>query len=78
MYLGSDDNDLEKETLEKQYELVKLRTSNNGTYMQGSHVMQFGSLVIDEEPTADYMGDPDGTGLTCIWATRRCLWVACV
>ena len=52
----SDIKDLTKETLEKQYELVKQRTSNNGTYNQGSHVMQFGDLVIDEEPAADYLG----------------------
>ena len=52
----SDIKNLTKETLEKQYELVKLRTSNNGTYNQGSHVMQFGDLIIDEEPAADYLG----------------------
>jgi legumain len=53
---NSDANDLTTETLEKQYELVKRRTSNNGTYNQGSHVLQFGSLAIDEEPAADYLG----------------------
>ena len=52
----SDVNDLTVETLEKQYELVKRRTSNNGTYNQGSHVLQFGTLTIDEEPAADYLG----------------------
>ena len=63
MVACSDDKDLEKETLESQYRLVKQRTSNNGTYMQGSHVMQYGSLTIDEEPAGDYMGDihPGGT-----------------
>lgn len=45
------------ETLEKQYELVKQRTSNNYTYNQGSHVMQFGYMKIDEEPAADYLGN---------------------
>ena len=25
--------------------------------MQGSHVLQFGSLSIDEEPVGDYLGD---------------------
>ena len=55
-YCRSDIKNLTKETLEKQYELVKLRTSNNGTYNQGSHVMQFGDLIIDEEPAADYLG----------------------
>ena len=52
----SDLMDLNIETLEKQYELVRRRTSNNYTYNQGSHVMQYGSLVIDEEPAADYLG----------------------
>ena len=55
--LCSDDKDLTIETLEKQYELVRRRTSNNFTYNQGSHVMQFGDLIIDEEPVADYLGD---------------------
>lgn len=27
-----------------------------GTYNQGSHVQQFGSKKIDEEPVADYLG----------------------
>ena len=49
--------DLTEETLEKQYEVVKKRTSNNYTYNMGSHVMQFGSLAIDEEPAADYLGN---------------------
>lgn len=39
-----------------QYELVKLRTSNNFSYIQGSHVLQFGSHIIDEEPAGDYLG----------------------
>ena len=55
--LRSDSKDLTIETLEKQYELVRKRTSNNFTYNQGSHVMQFGDLIIDEEPVADYLGD---------------------
>lgn len=49
--------DLTEETLEKQYEVVRKRTSNNYTYNMGSHVMQFGSLAIDEEPAADYLGN---------------------
>jgi legumain len=53
---NSEHANLVEETLEKQYELVKLRTSNNNTYNQGSHVMQYGNLTIDEEPAADYLG----------------------
>ncbi|KAK9907315.1 hypothetical protein WJX75_001305 [Coccomyxa subellipsoidea] len=62
---NSDKNDLTEETLLKQYELVKRRTSNNYTYNMGSHVLQFGSLSIDEEPVADYLGElntGDGSG----------------
>ena len=43
--------------MDKQYELVRKRTSNNYTYNMGSHVLQFGSLSIDEEPAADYLGE---------------------
>lgn len=56
-YGCSDRADLTEETLKKQYNLVKRRTSNNFTYNMGSHVMQFGSLAIDEEPVADYLGE---------------------
>ena len=57
LFWRSDKNDLTEETLLKQYELVKRRTSNNYTYNMGSHVLQFGSLSIDEEPVADYLGE---------------------
>ena len=57
MLLCSEKADLTEETLEKQYEVVKKRTSNNYTYNMGSHVMQFGSLSIDEEPAGDYLGE---------------------
>ena len=56
-WLCSEKADLTEETLEKQYELVRKRTSNNYTYNMGSHVLQFGSLSIDEEPAADYLGE---------------------
>ncbi|CAK0784835.1 hypothetical protein CVIRNUC_008040 [Coccomyxa viridis] len=59
---NSEKADLTEETLEKQYELVRKRTSNNYTYNMGSHVLQFGSLSIDEEPAADYLGELN-TGL---------------
>ncbi|CAL8462896.1 g2430 [Coccomyxa elongata] len=54
---NSDKSDLTEETLLKQYQVVKRRTSNNFTYNMGSHVLQFGSLSIDEEPVADYLGE---------------------
>ncbi|KAK9819341.1 hypothetical protein WJX74_008119 [Apatococcus lobatus] len=53
---NSDNYDLRKETLEQQFERVRNRTSNNNTFVQGSHAMQYGSLLIDEEPAADYLG----------------------
>lgn len=75
----SDIKNLTKETLERQYELVKLRTSNNGTYDQGSHVMQFGDLVIDEEPAADYLGKLNtGENRTRqLLRQVRCSWSQC-
>lgn len=57
MILCSDSKNETLETLLKQYKLVKLRTSNNNTYEQGSHVLQFGDLEIDEEPVADYFSN---------------------
>lgn len=42
--------------------MVKQRTSRNGSYIQGSHVLQFGSLSIDEEPAGDYLGEAN-TGM---------------
>ena len=36
-----------------------------GTYDQGSHVQQFGSKKIDEEPVADYLGSLN-TGMLLI------------
>ena len=55
----SDTANLANETLEAQYELVQQRTSNNFTFQQGSHVLQFGSKIIDEEPAGDYLGVPE-------------------
>lgn len=45
------------ETMERQFEIVKRRTSQNGTYISGSHVLQFGDLAIDIEPVGDYQGE---------------------
>ena len=38
---------------------------HTGTYEQGSHVLQFGSLAIDDEPVGDYQGEAD-TGDTLV------------
>ena len=40
----ADESNLTIETLKKQYEVVRLRVSQNDTYMQGSHVEAFGAV----------------------------------
>jgi hypothetical protein len=49
-------SDLTQETLLQQYKSIKRRTSQNFTYDQGSHVMQYGALDIDKELAGDYQG----------------------
>jgi hypothetical protein len=49
-------SDLTQETLLQQYKSIKRRTSQNFTYDQGSHVMQYGALHIDKELAGDYQG----------------------
>jgi len=58
----SDSNDLTAETLKKQYQHVRLRTSQNYTYTQGSHVERFGELEIDEEEASRYLGQENTGG----------------
>ncbi|KAK9819348.1 hypothetical protein WJX74_009216 [Apatococcus lobatus] len=73
---NSDHYDLRNETLEKQFEKVRRRTSNDGTFVQGSHVKQYGSLIIDEEPASDYLGvlnTGDGTVSEADGRHFRCL-----
>jgi len=48
--------DLAKERLLDQYEIVKERTSNRGTFYLGSHVMQYGSIDLNEQPASHYLG----------------------
>lgn len=52
----SDHANLTKETLEKQYELVKQRTSQDFTYQAGSHVIQYGEVDLDVEASANFLG----------------------
>lgn len=52
----AESSDLTNETLLQQYKNVKVRTSQNFTYEQGSHVMQYGDLDIDKELAGDYEG----------------------
>ncbi|PKU82544.1 vacuolar-processing enzyme [Dendrobium catenatum] len=52
----SDIHNLRTETLKQQYKQVKTRTSVDETYNQGSHVMQYGELGINEENVFLYIG----------------------
>ena len=54
---NADVADLRAESLKKQYQAVRARTSQNFTYMQGSHVMRFGDLAMAEEPAARWEGE---------------------
>ena len=54
-------DDMTAETLEEQFHLLRLRASNNFSYVQGSHVMRYSDLGIDAELAGDYVG----------WVTRK-------
>jgi len=45
------------ETLETQYTMIKDRVSQNGSYSEGSHVMQYGELDFDGEAIDAFLGD---------------------
>jgi len=51
--------DTNTETLNDQYKLVKDRVSQQGTYSQGSHVMQYGTVdgTIDGEVVDEFIGN---------------------
>jgi hypothetical protein len=53
----SDASDLQAETLGQQFELVRERTSDGGTYEQGSHAMEYGGVRrLGWEAAGDYLG----------------------
>ncbi|KAA8521895.1 hypothetical protein F0562_012791 [Nyssa sinensis] len=55
----SETHNLQKETIEQQYQAVKDRTSNYNTYNAGSHVMEYGNKSIKAERVYLYQGfDP--------------------
>lgn len=55
----SETHNLKKETIQKQYEVVKERTSNYGSFPGGSHVMEYGNKSIKPEKLYLYQGfDP--------------------
>ncbi|KAJ9523778.1 hypothetical protein QJQ45_019971 [Haematococcus lacustris] len=51
-----DTEDLALETLQAQFQLVSARTSNNFTYVMGSHAQQYGTLRIEGERAGSYLG----------------------
>lgn len=53
----TDANDMTQESLKQQFQRVRMRTSQNFTFIQGSHVERFGELEMDEEPAATYLGE---------------------
>ncbi|PKA46491.1 Vacuolar-processing enzyme [Apostasia shenzhenica] len=61
----SESHNLKKETVGKQYETVKDRTSNHNTYNAGSHVMEYGTRNIKAERLYLYQGfDPSNANAT--------------
>ncbi|WOK95761.1 vacuolar-processing enzyme-like [Canna indica] len=52
----SDIHNLRAETLKQQYQIVKTRTSVDGTYSLGSHVMQYGELELNLQNLFLYVG----------------------
>ncbi|XP_073008107.1 vacuolar-processing enzyme-like [Typha latifolia] len=52
----SDMHNLQIETLNQQYQLVKTRTSVHNTYSFGSHVMQYGNLDLNPQHLFLYIG----------------------
>lgn len=61
----SETHNLKKETISKQYETVKERTSDSNTYNAGSHVMEYGTNDIRSEKLYLYQGfDPSNANLS--------------
>lgn len=61
----SETHNLKRETISKQYETVKERTSNYNTYNSGSHVMEYGTRDIKSEKLYLYQGfDPSNANVS--------------
>ncbi|KAG0453978.1 hypothetical protein HPP92_025282 [Vanilla planifolia] len=61
----SESHNLKLETVEKQYNEVKARTSNYNTYTVGSHVMEYGTKSIKDEKLYLYQGfDPSNANVS--------------
>ncbi|RMZ57140.1 hypothetical protein APUTEX25_003597 [Auxenochlorella protothecoides] len=55
----ADEANLSVETLKEQFQAVRLRTSQNFTYQQGSHAQRFGQLSMGTQSVAEYLGDAE-------------------
>ncbi|KAG6503362.1 hypothetical protein ZIOFF_035674 [Zingiber officinale] len=61
----SENHNLKEETVGKQYESVKMRTSNQNIYCAGSHVMEYSDKNVKPEKLYLYQGfDPANANLT--------------
>ncbi|VAI58967.1 unnamed protein product [Triticum turgidum subsp. durum] len=61
----SETNNLKEETIKKQYEVVKKRTSDMNSYSAGSHVMEYGDKTFKDEKLYLYQGfNPANTNIT--------------
>ncbi|KAJ6798745.1 vacuolar-processing enzyme beta-isozyme 1 [Iris pallida] len=61
----SETHNLKEETIKKQYEVVKERTSNYNTYNAGSHVMEYGTKAVKEDKVYLYQGfDPANSNIS--------------
>ncbi|VAI47479.1 unnamed protein product [Triticum turgidum subsp. durum] len=61
----SETNNLKEETIKKQYEVVKKRTSDMNRYSAGSHVMEYGDKTFKDEKLYLYQGfNPANTNIT--------------
>ncbi|XP_042396557.1 vacuolar-processing enzyme beta-isozyme-like [Zingiber officinale] len=61
----NENHNLKEETVGKQYESVKMRTSNQNIYCAGSHVMEYSDKNVKPEKLYLYQGfDPANANLT--------------
>ena len=67
---NTDASDRATETWQAQYESVKQRVSQNGTFRQGSHVMQYGDTSVIPKDDIDTVG-PVGCGCYYIHAGKN-------
>ncbi|GKE39280.1 vacuolar-processing enzyme-like protein [Tanacetum coccineum] len=67
----TDAHNLQTETIEQQYHVVKERTSNDN-YIYGSHVMQYGDLQLSTDELSLYFGtNPANENFTFIESNSR-------